>query len=62
LSRCIKIDKRYALCHRAMGIAYARMRNGPKAYRYYKQYIKLAPNADDAAQVRQYLQQYEQNQ
>lgn len=62
LNRCIKLDKRHALCHRAMGIAYAKLNNGPKAYRYYKQYLKLAPTAKDAPRVRQFLQQYEQSQ
>lgn len=61
-NRCVVADKNFALCYRAMGIAYARSGNGPKAARYYRLYLKVDPNARDAAQVRQLLQQYESTQ
>ncbi len=61
-NRCIKADKRYCKCQRALGIAYARAGNGPKAYRYYKEYLKCEPNAADRDQVEDLLRQYEQAQ
>ncbi|MBN1960145.1 MAG: FHA domain-containing protein [Deltaproteobacteria bacterium] len=59
LNRCISLDENYAACYRALGIAYARGGNGPKAAKYYKQYLKANPNAPDADKVRQLLEQYE---
>jgi ABC transport system ATP-binding/permease protein len=56
---CVQIDANYARCYRALGIAYAKSGNGAKAARYYKQYLKVAPDAPDASQVRQLLEQYE---
>jgi Tfp pilus assembly protein PilF len=58
-SKCIQADMNYSLCYRAMGITYARMKNGPKAARYYRLYLKVSPNAKDAAKVRQFLSQFE---
>lgn len=59
LNRCIQIDSAYAGCYRALGIAYARSGNGPKAAKYYKQYLKVNPDAPDGDKVRQLLEQYE---
>lgn len=58
-NRCVSADKSFALCYRALGIAYARSGNGAKAARSYKQYLKADPEARDAAQVRELLQKYE---
>ena len=55
-NHCIALDKNFSLCYRALGIAYAKSGNGPKAIKYYKLYLKIDPNAYDAAQVRQLLQ------
>jgi len=59
---CVKADKRFCPCHRALGITYARASSGPKAYRYYKQYLKVCPNAEDGPQVEKLLKQYEESQ
>ena len=61
-TRCVQADKRFALCYRALGIAYARMGNGPKAARYYRLYLKVDPQARDAEQVRSFLREYESQQ
>ena len=58
-THCVSLDKNFALCYRALGIAYAKSGNGPKAVKYYKMYLKIDPNAYDAAAVRQLLQQHE---
>jgi ABC transport system ATP-binding/permease protein len=61
-SHCIKVDPKSCACYRAMGIVHAKAHNGPKAYRYYKQYLKTCPTASDAADVERLLKQYEQQQ
>ena len=61
-TRCISADKSYAQCYRALGIVNALMGNGPKAVHFYHLYLKVDPNAHDAPQVRQLLQQYESTQ
>ncbi len=58
-TQCVQIDPNFGLCYRALGIAYAKSGNGAKAARYYRQYLKVAPNAPDAEQVKQLLEQYE---
>ena len=58
LLRCVAADKASAMCYRALGIAYAKANNGPKAVHFYKQYLKVDPAARDAAQVQRLLQQY----
>jgi tetratricopeptide (TPR) repeat protein len=60
--RCVAADKNFAMCYRALGIAYADANNGPEAVRYYRLYLKVDPAARDAAQVRQLLQQYDASQ
>jgi tetratricopeptide (TPR) repeat protein len=57
--RCMMADKNFSMCYRAMGIAYAKSGNGPKAVRYYRLYLKVEPNARDAPQVKAMLQQYD---
>jgi len=61
-NRCIQIDPTFAKCYRALGITYAKSGNGAKASRYYRQYLKVDPNADDATQVRALLETYESGQ
>ncbi|HET6344980.1 MAG TPA: hypothetical protein VFH51_08610, partial [Myxococcota bacterium] len=58
-NRCTAADKNFSMCYRAMGIAYSKSGNGPKAVRYYRLYLKVDPNAKDAPAVRQLLQQYD---
>ena len=41
-------------------ITYAKKGNGLKAARYYRLYLKVAPNAADADQVRKLLNNFEQ--
>lgn len=55
LRACIKADTSSCQCYRAMGIAYAKMRNAGKASRYYKMYLENCPDAADADAVRKLL-------
>ena len=59
LNRCVQVDRGFAACYRALGIAYARSGDGARAARNYRLYLKASPEAEDAAQVRQLLQQYD---
>ena len=61
-NRCLVADKGYAMCYRALGIAYAKGGSGAKAARFYRLYLKVDPNARDASQVRALLQQYNSSQ
>lgn len=60
LDKCVKADSKFGLCYRALGITYARLKNGPKAARFYRLYIQVMPNAQDRPQVEQLLKQYDQ--
>lgn len=44
---------------KSLGISYARARNGPKSYRWYKRYVRKFPEARDVERVRELLRQYE---
>ncbi len=58
LKRAIKLEPKFAILYRTLGVAYANsgdMDSGAKAY---EMYIKLAPNAKDAPQVKKILEQY----
>lgn len=57
-SKCVQVDRSFCFCYRALGIAYARTGNGPKAARYYKLYLKVCPTASDADDVRKLLKNY----
>lgn len=54
-----RTDPKYALPHRGLGIAHARAGNGDAAVEHYKIYLKLAPGAPDAEQVRKIVHDYE---
>jgi len=57
-SRCVQADRSFCLCHRALGISYAREGNGSKASRYYRLYLKYCPTAKDAHRVEKVLKDY----
>ena len=59
LDKCVKADTKAGMCYRALGISYARLKNGPKAAKYYRMYLRVQPDAKDAAQVEQLLKAYE---
>jgi pSer/pThr/pTyr-binding forkhead associated (FHA) protein/tetratricopeptide (TPR) repeat protein len=54
-----RTDPKYPLPHRGLGIAHARAGNGDAAVEHYKIYLKLAPGAADAEQVRKIIHDYE---
>jgi len=52
-------DPKYAPAQRALGIANVRAGNGEAGIDHYRLYLKLAPNAGDAEQVRKIIHDYE---
>lgn len=61
LHACLDVDPGHGLCARALGIAYAKLGNGPEAYRWYTEYLRLDPDAKDADAVTLLIRQYEKN-
>lgn len=59
LDKCVKADTKAGMCYRALGISYARQKNGPKAAKYYRMYLRVMPDAKDAKQVEELLRAYE---
>ena len=54
-------DKNHASdAHRNLGITFARMNQYEKAVKHYRAYLKLSPDAPDAASVRKILSDYQQ--
>jgi regulator of sirC expression with transglutaminase-like and TPR domain len=49
------VDSSNAAAWRGLGLAEERMSHGPEAARAYRRYLRLAPNAPDAAAVRERL-------
>jgi hypothetical protein len=60
-SACVRRDPEFGLCYRALGITYAKVRDAPKAYRWYEAYFEHFPQARDAGQVADMLRQYEEH-
>jgi pSer/pThr/pTyr-binding forkhead associated (FHA) protein/tetratricopeptide (TPR) repeat protein len=54
-----RTDPKYALPHRGLGIAHARLANGEAAVEHYKIYLRLSPGAADAEQVKKIIHDYE---
>jgi TolA-binding protein len=50
-------DSSFAYAHRGLGVAYASMKQPKKAIQQYRLYLKKAPKAPDAPQVRKILEQ-----
>jgi pSer/pThr/pTyr-binding forkhead associated (FHA) protein len=59
LLSCLKLDPKYADCHRNLGVLYAKQDDTPRAVKHYRRYIELAPNAKDADRVRAMLKDVE---
>lgn len=51
-----QVDTSHAPAWRGLGLASERMNHGPEAARAYRRYLRLAPGAGDAPQVRQRLE------
>jgi pSer/pThr/pTyr-binding forkhead associated (FHA) protein/TolA-binding protein len=60
LQKALTFDSGMADAHKAIGICYAKLNEPDKGAVHYEQYIKLKPNAPDAATVRAMLKAYYQ--
>ena len=56
--KAIKLKPNLAAAHRSLGVAYTKIGQTDKAAKEYEAYLKLQPDAPDANQVRQILEQY----
>jgi ABC transport system ATP-binding/permease protein len=56
---CLNIDKGNAECNLGLGSAWANMGSQSKASKYYKEFLRLAPNHPLAGDVQVLLKQYE---
>lgn len=59
LDACLRIDERFADCHRLLGSTWAEQRDSARAVKHYRRYLQLAPNARDASQIRAWIESYE---
>lgn len=57
LNRALEVDGRLAPPHKTLGTCYAKAKNAAKALEHYKAYLLAAPEAPDAARVRQIVNQ-----
>jgi regulator of sirC expression with transglutaminase-like and TPR domain len=55
LLACIELNPASALCHRSLGVLYARADNSKLALEHYRRYVQLAPDAPDADRVRRMI-------
>jgi Tfp pilus assembly protein PilF len=58
---CLNVDKRNAECNLGLGSSWANMGSQAKASKYYREFLRLAPNHPLAGDVQKLLQQYEGN-
>ncbi|MEI8356519.1 MAG: tetratricopeptide repeat protein [Deltaproteobacteria bacterium] len=54
----IKFDGGFANAYRDLGATYAKLSKPELAVKYYEQYLKLAPTASDAVQVKKIVDEY----
>lgn len=57
--RALEADPSFALAHRGLGVTYASQNKRDKAIESYKAYLRLAPDAKDAGQVKAIIQKAE---
>ncbi len=57
--KALDVDATFALAYRGLGVTYARQNKREKAIESYKAYLRLAPDAKDANQVRAIIQKAE---
>ncbi len=60
--KCIATDPAYAPCYMMMGSVVARLNRPDEGARYYREFLRLAPDHKKAAQVRALVDQYEEKQ
>ena len=59
LDACLRVDERFADCHRLLGSTWAEQQDSARAVKHYRRYLQLAPNARDASQIRAWIESYE---
>lgn len=62
LDDCLKVDERYADCHRLLGSTWAEQNDSARAVKHYRRYLQLAPKAQDASKIREWIEIFESEQ
>lgn len=57
LRSCVAVDPKHAQCHRALGILHAQTGDAKASVKHYEEYLKLAPDAEDASRVKEMLKE-----
>ena len=55
----LSLDPKLASAERGMAVVYAAKNDDARAVKHYRRYLKLAPDANDAAEVRRIIRAYE---
>ena len=55
----LKLDPALARAHREMGVVLATIKKDEQAVEHYREYMRLAPDAEDAAKVKQIIADWE---
>jgi serine/threonine protein kinase len=58
---CVELDSRHAECILNLGSSWARLGDPERGERYYREFLRLAPNHRHAKDVRKILKDYERN-
>ncbi|MEL6758783.1 MAG: tetratricopeptide repeat protein [Myxococcota bacterium] len=59
VTESLELDPRFGKSHRLLGVVYAEMKRNDDAVRHYKQYLELEPQAKDAKEVQEIIDDYE---
>jgi Flp pilus assembly protein TadD len=57
--KCLAIDPAMADCHKLAGATYAVMNEQEKGAHHYREFLRLAPDREDAPRIRYLLEQYD---
>ena len=57
LEKAVELQPDYALAHRALGYVYAGIGDNPKAVEHLRRYLEINPDAPDAADVQQLIEE-----
>jgi pSer/pThr/pTyr-binding forkhead associated (FHA) protein len=60
LKKCIALDPTNGPCYLMLGVTAARRNRMDEGAKYYREFLRLAPDHDSAPKVKQLLQEYEQ--
>jgi tetratricopeptide (TPR) repeat protein len=60
LESCARRAPRFAACQRMLGVLYGHKQDHARSIRHYQRYLELAPDAQDARNIRNIIRNFEQ--